>query len=370
MPYTQEREYLLEQKEQLLSIWFLSFNRHFPDQYSFEFVEQSANLYFNYMIDLDIPAEDHPAFAYIPVWCDMLGDTERTLSNILVACQCWIEAFIEILSQYKDSQLAINFIKVVLARHGLCEKKFCEVFWHKSLNLIKEKDKKIINLHDDRINLIGKMASSMAHEIRNPLTSIGGFLKLIRNSIQNGSVQQMLKYMDFINYEFDMIHMQITGFLSFSKNRAIEEKMVEIHTSQLIDITLALLEPRIKNENIDLDVHNELTCLILAQKISIQQVISNIICNAIDALIAVDYPKKIRIICSQDEEHVYIHIINNGPEIPDNLKDSLFFPFVSDKVQGTGLGLAICKEIMVKNNGTIDFTSTEHETCFILSFKK
>jgi signal transduction histidine kinase len=225
-------------------------------------------------------------------------------------------------------------------------------------------------MHEDRLNLIGKMASSMAHEIRNPLTSIGGFLKLIRINIQKGNLLKLIDYINIIDSEFDKINMQITGFLSFSKNRAMEEKNIEISTLQIVNATLSLLNPRLINDNIDLKVDEENNNIICIQKIAIQQVISNIVNNAIDALNSVDYHRKIRIYFNQDDQYNYINIVNNGPKIPGRMRDSLFLPFVTDKDDGTGLGLAICKEIMAKNNGEIYFKSNNEQTSFILSFSK
>jgi PAS domain S-box-containing protein len=236
--------------------------------------------------------------------------------------------------------------------------------------LMKEQDVIIDKLHEDRLNLIGKMASSMAHEIRNPLTSIAGFLKLIRQNILNRGQTQLLKYIDVIDDEFDAINMQITGFLSFSRNKAFEEKKIDISVTSLINSTLFLLIPRLNSENINFTTYMIENCTINAQKISIQQVLSNIISNAIDALITVNYQRELKILCNEDGEYIYISIINNGPKIPQELRESLFLPFMTNKENGTGLGLAICKEIMEKNNGRIDFYTNDEETCFRLSFSK
>ncbi|WP_052088331.1 sensor histidine kinase [Paenibacillus wynnii] len=225
-------------------------------------------------------------------------------------------------------------------------------------------------LHDDRLNLIGKMASSMAHEIRNPLTSIAGFLKLIRHDINSGRQTQLQRYLDVIDDEFKAINMHITGFLSFSRNNAFEEEKVNISVTQLIHSTVYLLNPRLSNENINLLLKGGENFYFFIQKISIQQVLSNIISNAIDALISVKMDRVINIECMEDEECVQIHIKNNGPQIPKEIEDSLFLPFITHKESGTGLGLAICREIMTKNNGKIEFQSNEQETNFILSFNK
>lgn len=227
-------------------------------------------------------------------------------------------------------------------------------------------------LHDDRLNLIGKMASCMAHEIRNPLTSIAGFLKLIRYDVLNGrQVQtQLERYLDVIDDEFKTINMQINGFLSFSRNNAFEEEKINISANELILSTLNLLNPRLSNENINLQLKGGENTYFTIQKISIQQVISNIISNAIDALISVKTDRKITIECVENDEYVCIHIKNNGPEIPEALKNSLFLPFITNKESGTGLGLAICREIMIKNNGKIEFHSNDKETNFMLAFNK
>ncbi|SEC56269.1 ATP-binding protein [Paenibacillus sp. GP183] len=236
--------------------------------------------------------------------------------------------------------------------------------------LMKEQDVIIDKLHEDRLNLIGKMASSMAHEIRNPLTSIAGFLKLIRQNILNRGQAQLLKYIDVIDDEFEAINMQITGFLSFSRNKAFEEKKIDISLTSLINSTLFLLIPRLNSENINFTTNIIENCTIHVQKISIQQVLSNIISNAIDALITINEQRELKILCNEDGEYIYISIINNGPKIPQELRESLFLPFMTNKENGTGLGLAICKEIMEKNNGRIDFYSNDEETCFRLSFNK
>jgi two-component system, sporulation sensor kinase D len=87
-------------------------------------------------------------------------------------------------------------------------------------------------------------------------------------------------------------------------------------------------------------------------------------------LITVKYQRELKIICNEDKESIYISIINNGPQISQEIRDSMFLPFMTDKENGTGLGLAICKEIMEKNNGKIDFKSSDEETKFTLSFNK
>lgn len=238
------------------------------------------------------------------------------------------------------------------------------------MELIK-KENDITELHEDRLSLIGKMAASMAHEIRNPLTSIKGFLKLIRANIPSDSNPNIEKYINIIESEFENIHMQITGLLSFSKKQIIEESFSYLSANQLLHSMISLMSPRLINENVELKINEREVFYIYGQKVALQQVISNILNNGIDALsMNQDQEKIMRIDIYSDDEASYIAISNNGPEISEEVREVLFRPFTTTKEDGTGLGLAICKQIMIKNNGDITFESNPEETTFRLIFYK
>jgi two-component system, sporulation sensor kinase D len=368
MFFEKEQYFLSQNKECIILKWFELLDKRIPGIYRFMDWETDANQFFLLMTEFDIPADIHPYLNQTSISMESSDQLNVTIDHLLISAQCWCDSFFNVLSRYDNPESALECSEILISRHNIFLRKISELYLQNSIRTIKEKDIKIDKLHLDRLNIIGKMASSMAHEIRNPLTSIGGFLKLIRNNINSGNHAQLIKYIDIIDDEFFMINMQITGFLSFSKNSMIEEKNKEISALQIIEDTLTLLNPRLINDNIEIQFSDESNSIICVQKIAIQQVISNIISNAIEALNTIDYPKKIKILSSRDDENTYIKIINNGPKIAAELRESLFDPFISDKEEGTGLGLAICKEIMTKNNGRIDFISDDNETTFILSF--
>jgi len=370
MEFEKELTYLKKQKETVISTWFTYLGNHSSNTYIFSELEDHANNYFDYLIDFNVAVESHPVFKAVPTYCESVFLKRRTLSYMLIIFQCWETAFIHILSKSENPKEALACTKMILARNGGFEEKFFELYWQKSLMLINEKDTKIENLHNDRINIIGKMASSIAHEIRNPLTAIQGFLKLIRSNLSQGTLDKTEKYMDIIENEFELINMQITGLLSFSKNRITEEMYTDVPVSQLIESIFTLLNPRLINENIQLTISCENDFFLKVQRTAVHQVLFNIINNAIDALNDKHDEKKIKIICEEDNANYYINIINNGPEIQKEIRETLFLPFITNKEEGTGLGLAICKEIMNKNNGEIDFQTNLLETNFIMSFKK
>ncbi|WP_197081122.1 sensor histidine kinase [Gordoniibacillus kamchatkensis] len=305
----------------------------------------------------------------VPDWCRNIAEKGVPVVHALHGSHLLREAVIQILSPYDHDRAEIcDVMAAIRSRVDSFDRAVVHFYWEYASLKMKEQDRRLDELHEDKINLIGKMAASMAHEIRNPLTSIKGFISLMRGQLSEQSLEHVGKYMDIIENEFENIQMQITGFLSFSKKRVIEEESSDIALGQLIESVLVLVKPRMINENIDLAVDIQCDVLLHVQKVPIQQVLSNLINNGIDALKDKHDGKTMRIYSRQDEKRTYVMIANNGPEIPRELRDSLFEPFVTSKLDGTGLGLAICKQIMKKNNGDIDFVSDKYETTFILSF--
>jgi two-component system, sporulation sensor kinase D len=136
----------------------------------------------------------------------------------------------------------------------------------------------------------------------------------------------------------------------------------------LIDSVINLIKPRLILENIELEVLADEQSTIVIQKTGIQQVLSNLINNSIDALSSVDYPKKLQIRFFKSQSNYYISVKDNGIGIPHAMKDSIFTPFSTSKSHGRGLGLAICKQIRENHGGDITFHSKERETVFTLVF--
>ncbi|KRE40303.1 sensor histidine kinase [Paenibacillus sp. Soil522] len=370
MVFEKELTSLKLQKDTVISTWFTYLDNYSSNKYIFSELEVHAHNYFDFLIDFNISVESHPVYEAIQMYCEIVFLRKRPLPYMLAIFKCWETAFIHILLKSENPKEALACMEMILARNGAFEHKFFELYGQNSIMLMNEKDTKIEMLHNDRMNLIGKMASSIAHEIRNPLTAIQGFLKLIRSNLSKGTTDKTEKYMDIIENEFELINMQITGLLSFSKNRITEESYMEVSVLQLIEAIFSLLNPRIMNEDIHLTISCENDFFLKVQKIAIHQVLFNIINNAIDALSVKHDEKEIRILCKEDNDNYYIQIINNGPEIQKEIRDTLFLPFITNKEEGTGLGLAICNEIMNKNNGEINFITNSVQTNFILSFKK
>lgn len=367
-----DMDIVLRHKAVITERWAQTVSSTHPEMEAVFDLTEHGGQFFDLLMDVSVPVELHPAFAEFPGWCKLLVDAGIPMAASLDCHQAWWSAVMESIATEEDAAAAARLavMQTITPRLHTIVRYLCELYWIQMKLALDDKDARIDELNEERVNVIGKMAASMAHEVRNPLTAIGGFIKLIRFHLPPDALAKVNKYISFLEDEFHNIHMQITGFLSFSKKPVMEESPVSISIQQLVDSVLALIQPRLANENVHLTTSLPKYIRLHVQKIAIQLVLSNLLHNSIDALSQTSSRKEITIRSFEDNGHYYVRIANNGPEIPDDLKAGLFSPFVTGKVDGTGLGLAICKQIMSKNGGSITFTSTQRETAFILSFAK
>lgn len=225
-----------------------------------------------------------------------------------------------------------------------------------------EKEKTISYLHNDKFTAMGKLAASMAHELRNPLCAIEGFLKLILESTKEQ--EELETYIHVIMHEFENLHRQITGFLSFSKKPILDEIFRPVNLSKLLHDVKVLTTPRVIAENVTYE-ENIITCNFYGYEEGLKQVLVNLLYNAMDALQS-KIDRKISISNTVSSTHIEINVENNGETIPVDLVDKMFQPFFTTKNDGTGIGLSICKNIIDKHNGAITCISNHDVTRFTI----
>lgn len=228
--------------------------------------------------------------------------------------------------------------------------------------IIEEKTMHIDSTHQDRLTLLGQMTSSFIHEFRNPLTSVQGFIQLLKADYPD------MKYLDIISSELDQLNFRISQFLLLSKKELIGKEKDDFNLNKLIDEVLNFLYPSILDGKVKIrkDLSEDITLNGYADEI--RQVLINIIFNAIDVLNHDENPTPtIEINSSLKNQSIKINISNNGPVIPAELRKSIFEPFFTTKKLGTGLGLFVCKEIIEKHKGNLDCDSTPDKTTFSIS---
>ncbi|MBH0328383.1 histidine kinase [Brevibacillus brevis] len=230
-------------------------------------------------------------------------------------------------------------------------------------NDLEEKKLFIERSHKDRLTILGQMASSFVHEFRNPLTSIMGFSRLLKEDYPN------LPYVDIIENELRQLNYRVSQFLLVSKKGAVYKQMEVFSVWELFDEILSFLYPNIVDVNVDIQCSIDPTSQLKGYKDEMKQVFINIISNALDALHKKTSDKEIVIEVSQTPDSSLITVSNNGSPIPPDLLSVIFEPFFTTKELGTGIGLYVCKEIIERHGGTITCESTDLQTKFSMQFK-
>ncbi len=216
----------------------------------------------------------------------------------------------------------------------------------------KELEKKMIQ--QEKMALLGTMAASIAHEIRNPLTGIMGFSELLLES--SLSDRDKSKIMKIHNASIRMEKI-VNDLLLYSRQPNPELKRVNLET--FLDEQCRELQFKTSKEGIRLLKDFSSTPEIELDPQLLEHVIQNIVNNAVDAIKDSNKGDTIKIKTAYEDDTIVIAISDNGPGIPDEIRDKVFEPFFTTKTagKGTGLGLSICQSFIQALGGQIDVKS-------------
>ncbi|MEH7526327.1 EAL domain-containing protein [Bacillus sp. JJ1503] len=200
----------------------------------------------------------------------------------------------------------------------------------------------------ETLSVIGQLAAGIAHEIRNPLTAVKGFLQMMQQEIDKA------KYIDIMLSEIHDIEKVIKEFLTLAKPQAIQTLETDINDLIQKVVTLISTQAILKNIKIVQKINPELP-LIYCDNYQIKQLLINILQNSIQA---VDNGGHITIRATWDgSEQIKIRVIDKGCGISKDRMKRIFEPFYSTKEKGTGIGLMICHKIIQDHGGTIHIDS-------------
>ena len=212
---------------------------------------------------------------------------------------------------------------------------------------------------NDNLATLGKMAASIAHEIRNPLTAIRGFIQLLDPHMREIGKQE---YVRIILSEIDRANNIIFEFLNSSKPALPLKQKVQVDMLLRQSILLAESEAHMKGCELHYEIFDpEMTVSVDVRQI--KQVLLNLIRNAMDAIEEAGDGRKGRIDITARREgaNVLITVRDNGKGMDRATMSRLFDPFFTTKEAGTGLGLSVSYRIITNHGGTIAVDSTPGE---------
>ena len=208
-----------------------------------------------------------------------------------------------------------------------------------------------------RLASLGKLSAGIAHEIRNPLSSIRGLAQFVYSSFKKNDARK--EDLDTIIQEVDRLNLLIVQVLDFAKIKKLNLSQFSIN--ELVVKIVEFLKLEIKNKKIDfhLSLSQDISS-ICADENQVRQIIMNVVINAIQA-IKINGKIKITTENSKLKEKPAIKLIieDSGIGIPESELSQIFDPFFTKKDKGTGLGLSIVYKLVENHQGEIKVESIE-----------
>jgi len=233
------------------------------------------------------------------------------------------------------------------------------------LTRIKEIEEQLRRV--DRLRALGELAAGMAHEVRNPLTSISGSVQVLKKSLMLDGENQHL--MNTVIREAERLNALITDFLLFAKPAT---KMTKIDLRDIINETVNVFKNSPESSNIDIQLKAEDGLIVEGDSRQLKQVFWNLFINAGNAMLDGGVLRIDSRLKTQDHslgsgvlglksDSVEVTVSDTGMGIPPENIERIFDPFFTTKDSGTGLGLAVVHRIIEGHNGKIEVKSKKGE---------
>jgi len=250
-------------------------------------------------------------------------------------------------------------------RHGLLwshllylNEKLCRMTSLIDITEQKRIEQEMARLSD--LNLIGEMAASIGHEIRNPMTSVRGFLQMFKEKYVEDR-----EFLDLMIEELDRANGIISEFLGMAKNKIVDLQ------PQYIDLVVKAIYPVLEADanyrgiKINLDLGKPPMPVI--DQSEIRQVIFNLARNGLDAM---ESGGTLTIGTKVEEGEIVLYVKDEGPGLKPELIDRIGTPFFTTKEKGTGLGLAVCYSIAARHKARLEFETSSRGTTFRMKFRQ
>ena len=204
----------------------------------------------------------------------------------------------------------------------------------------------------DKMESLGKLLASVAHELRTPLTSIKAFVEMLPQKYDNPSFRE--KISQLVPQEVGRLDAIVNDLLAYSNPRPRIAEPVRL--KPFIDKLLAYFEHLIKQEKIAISLDIQEDVVVFSDANHLQQILINVLMNAIQALAGGENPQ-LSIFTQSGDETGSLSIRDNGPGMKRETVEKAFEPFYSLRPGGTGLGLFISHELASSNKITMEILS-------------
>ena len=222
-----------------------------------------------------------------------------------------------------------------------------------------------------------KLLSVMTHEIMNSVAPISSLADTLKNRLEKSipHIDNKAGAVHDLEIGIETIKRRSESLLKFAEtyrnlNKITKPNLKKVLARDLFENLFQLMQPTLDQKNIELDIVLKETSLMLEADTSlIEQVLINLVVNAMEAVKDRDGARIVLSATLSDKQRILLKVSDNGPGIPEDIIENIFIPFFSTKKNGSGIGLSLCKQIMMLHKGNIHVHSIIGEgTVFTLHF--
>lgn len=207
-------------------------------------------------------------------------------------------------------------------------------------------------IHVSRVSELGQMVSALAHEVNQPLTAIGNYLRAGQRLVRAGDAANLQAALGKAADEATRANAIVKRLRDFIKKNDSMRRAEQLGPVLEETVALALVGADRRNVGVELRV-DPLACAALVDKVQIQQVLLNLIRNAVQAMADSLRPALVIGTAPAGDDMIEVSVADSGPGLHAEVREKLFQPFVTTKSDGMGVGLSICQSIVEAHGGRI-----------------
>ena len=216
----------------------------------------------------------------------------------------------------------------------------------------------------DKLASVGELTSGIAHEIRNPLAGIKTTAQALNEELPKNDHRRA--YVSRIIMEIDRLNKLLLNFFDFARPRELSIHPCDL--KKIIENAVYMIQDSARANHVQvIEFYPPKKAMVMADPSLIQQVLMNILINAIQAM---EKGGKMEIHLVDRDDHVEVSVTDTGNGIPGNVRGKIFDPFFTTKPKGIGLGLSISYRIIKMHSGAITFVSGQGGTTFQILLPK
>ena len=219
--------------------------------------------------------------------------------------------------------------------------------------------------HASRVNALGEMASGMAHELTQPLTAILAQSQAARRMVARGQTSKLESVLEDVIGQTKRASAILERLRTWTRPQQNSVEMIDVRECTKVACALLARQAEECGADVLMDLPKA-PVKVLADRIEIEQVVFNLVKNALDAVATVDGERKVIVAVSTEGDSVVVDVSDSGPGLSDAMTEKLFTPFATTRENGTGLGLVLSQRLAERAGGDLSFVTQPQGASFRL----